>query len=51
MKRVGLWAAIGIGIFITVGLITVEPGYAEEKDHAPTCTLATLNGVYVFTAL
>jgi hypothetical protein len=50
MKRVGLWAAIGIGIFITVGLITVGPGYAEEKDHAPTCTLATLNGVYVFTA-
>jgi hypothetical protein len=47
MKRVGLWAAIGIGIFITVGLITVEPGYAED---GPTCTLKTLNGVYVFTA-
>ena len=47
MKRVGLWAAIGIGIFITVGLITVEPGYAED---GPTCTLETLNGVYVFTA-
>jgi hypothetical protein len=24
MKRVGLWAAIGIGIFLTVGLLTVE---------------------------
>ena len=47
MKRIGLWAAIGIGIFITVGLITVEPGYAED---GPTCTLKTLNGVYVFTA-
>jgi hypothetical protein len=43
MKRVGLWAAIGIGIFITVGLITVEPGYAEEK-----CTLKTLKGRYLF---
>ena len=31
MKRVSLWM-IGIGLCITVGLITVEPGYAEEKD-------------------
>jgi hypothetical protein len=48
MKRVGLWAAIGIGIFITVGLLTVEPGYAEEKEHEPTCTLKTLKGRYLF---
>jgi hypothetical protein len=48
MKRVGLWAAIGIGIFITVGLLTVEPGYAEEKEHEPTCTLNTLKGRYLF---
>jgi len=48
MKRVGLWAAIGIGIFITVRLITVEPGYAEEKEHEPTCTLKTLKGRYLF---
>ena len=48
MKRVGLWAAIGIGIFIAVGLITVEPGYAEEKEHEPTCTLKTLKGRYLF---
>jgi hypothetical protein len=48
MKRVGLWAAIGIGICITVGLITVEPGYAEEKEHEPTCTLKTLKGRYLF---
>ena len=47
MKRVGLWA-MGIGLFITVGLITVEQGYAEEKDHAPTCTLETLKGRYLF---
>ncbi len=47
MKRVGLWAAIGIGLFITVGLLTVEPGYTEEKDQAPTCTLATLEGRYL----
>ena len=48
MKRVGLWAAIGIGIFITVGLLTVEPGYAEEKENEPTCTLKTLKGRYLF---
>ena len=47
MKRVSLWM-IGIGLFITVGLITVEQGYAEEKDHAPTCTLETLKGRYLF---
>ena len=26
----------------------MEQGYAEEKDHAPTCTLATLKGWYLF---
>jgi hypothetical protein len=50
MKRVGLWAAIGIGIFITVGLITIEPGYAEEKEDELTCTLKTLKGRYLFAA-
>jgi hypothetical protein len=47
MKRVGLWV-IGIGLFITVGLLTVKQGYAENKDDAPTCTLATLKGRYLF---
>jgi hypothetical protein len=47
MKRVGLWTAIGIGLCITVGLLTVEPGYAEEKEHEPTCTLKTLKGRYL----
>jgi len=45
MKRVGLWT-IGIGLFITVGLITVKQGYPaghkknthEQKEHATTCT-------------
>jgi hypothetical protein len=27
---------------------TVEPGYAEEKEHEPTCTLKTLKGRYLF---
>src|SRR5712691_8851483 len=49
MKRVGLWM-IGIGLFITVGLITVKQGYAEEEEHAPTCTKATLKGRYLFAA-
>src|SRR6516225_6729992 len=47
MKRVGLWA-VGIGLFITMGLLTIEQGYAEDKDHAPTCTLETLKGRYLF---
>jgi len=50
MNRVGLWGAIGIGIFITVGLITMEPGYAEEQEGEPTCTLKTLKGRYLFAA-
>ena len=48
MKRLGLWAVIGIGLFLTVGLLTVESGYAEEKEHEPTCTLKTLKGRYLF---
>jgi hypothetical protein len=48
MKRVGLWAVMGIGLFLTVGLLTVESGYAEEKEHEPTCTLKTLKGRYLF---
>ena len=47
MKRVDLWA-IGIGLVITVGLLTVEQGYAKEKDDRPKCTLATLKGRYLF---
>ena len=50
MKRVGLWA-VGIGLFITMGLLTIEQGYAEDKDHAPTCTLETLQGRYLFGAI
>ena len=48
MKHIGLWAAMGIGLLITVGLITVEQGYAEETAHEPTCTLETLKGRYQF---
>jgi hypothetical protein len=47
MKCVGLWA-IGIGLVVTVGLLTVEQGYAEKEDDTPTCTLATLKGRYLF---
>jgi hypothetical protein len=44
---------MGIGLFITVGLLTVglltvKHGYTEEKDDAPTCTLKTLKGRYLF---
>jgi hypothetical protein len=47
MKRVGLWA-LGIGVFLSVGPLTVERGYADENDDATTCTLATLKGRYLF---
>jgi hypothetical protein len=46
-KRIGLWAT-GIGVLVTVGLLAVEQGYAEEKEHATKCTLATLKGRYLF---
>ena len=49
MKRVGFWA-IGIGLVVTMGLLTMEQGYAAEKDHARECTLATLKGRYLFGA-
>ena len=47
MQRVGLWA-LGLGLVITVGLLTVKHGYAEEKENAPPCTLKTLKGRYLF---
>ena len=47
MKRVSLWM-LGIGVCITVGLLTVQQGYAGEEDDRPTCTLKTLKGRYLF---
>ena len=47
MKRIGLWAT-GIGVLISVGLLTVERGYPDENDRATKCTLATLKGRYLF---
>jgi len=48
MKRVGLWA-VGIGVIASVGLFTVEHGFAAH-DGAPTCNPATLKGRYLFAA-
>jgi hypothetical protein len=45
MKRAGLWA-IGIGVFVSVAPLEVGQGYAKEGDAR--CTLATLNGQYLF---
>jgi hypothetical protein len=47
MKSVGLWA-MKIGLMICVGIGAARLGYADEKEHATTCTLATLNGRYLF---
>jgi hypothetical protein len=47
MKRVGP-LAIKIGLMICVSIGAVELGYANEREHATTCTLATLKGRYLF---
>ena len=47
MKSVGLWA-MKIGMMICVGIGAVELGYADEREHATKCTLATLKGRYLF---
>jgi hypothetical protein len=47
MRRVGLWA-IGIGVFLSLGPLTVERGYAEKNEDATKCTLATLKGRYLY---
>jgi hypothetical protein len=48
LKRIGLWAAIQVGVFISVGLIAVQQGYAADNGNAPKCTLKTLKGRYLF---
>jgi hypothetical protein len=47
MRRMGL-SAIGIGVLVSMGLLTAGQGYADENDHATKCTLATLKGRYLF---
>jgi hypothetical protein len=47
MQRVSRWI-VGIGLCLTVGVLTVPHGYTEEKDFTPTCTLKTLKGRYLF---
>jgi hypothetical protein len=42
VKRAGLWA-IALGVVVSIGM---EQGYAGER--AEKCTLATLNGQYLF---
>jgi len=44
--RLSLWA---IGMLITIGFVTLSPGYAQAQGRPP-CGLATLNGLYVFDA-
>jgi hypothetical protein len=37
VKRFGLRVA-GIGVLVSIGLLTVEQGYTEEKQRATKCT-------------
>jgi hypothetical protein len=48
MKRACLWM-VAIGLFITVGFLTVGPTYAAGPHHGPSCTLKTLKGRYLFS--
>jgi hypothetical protein len=45
MRRIGLWA-LGIGVLVSVGPLAWEQAYAGENEAK--CTLATLNGQYLF---
>jgi hypothetical protein len=47
MKRAGLWA-IGIGVLVGTSLLPMGRAFAGEDDHPTRCTLATLNGQYLF---
>jgi len=49
MKRVGAWA-VGIGLVVAMGLLTIGQGYAKDKHDKGTCSLATLKGRYLFAA-
>ena len=46
MKHARLKAAIPIGLFVTVGALSGNPGYARAQE--PACTLKTLTGRYLF---
>jgi hypothetical protein len=45
MNRAGL-RLLGIGVLASVGLLAAAPGYAADSKTG--CTLATLNGQYLF---
>ena len=47
MKCARLWA-IGIGALVGAGLLPMGRAYAGGGDHPSRCTLATLNGQYMF---
>jgi len=49
MKRISVWA-VGIGLVVAIGLLTVGQGYAKDKHDKGTCSLATLKGRYLFAA-
>ena len=49
MKRVGVWA-VGIGLVVAMGLLTIGQGYAKDKHDKGTCSLATLKGRYLFAS-
>jgi hypothetical protein len=49
MKGSGLWA-IGIGLLASTGLFATQQVYAGEDDHPARCSLATLDGQYLFGA-
>ena len=49
MKRVGR-CAVGIGVLVSVGLLSVAQGHADDNDGETKCTVKTLKGRYLFAA-
>jgi hypothetical protein len=47
-RRAGLLAAVGAGVILIAGFGVVDQGIAAGRKHSPTCSLATLNGRYMF---
>ena len=47
MRRDSLWGT-GVGTIVSVCFLAGAEAYAGENDHSGKCTLATLNGQYMF---
>jgi hypothetical protein len=49
MKRLAV-EAMGLGLLVSVGLLSAEPAYAGANDNVAKCSLRTLRGQYLVAA-